>query len=137
MKKPSRRYSAQFKQNAVNRMADCANVSDLANELGIRRKFLYLWREQLKAGGLSALERNPGRPRGSEWVGVCQPPPAPSAEQLRIAELERLLGRKQAELEFLKKTFEHVRAAVPNPTGAGVKGSIAFSTPRSRSQDQR
>jgi transposase len=134
MRKQSRSYSAKFKQEAVNRMAGCKNVTGLAKELGIRRKYLYLWRDQLKAGGLAALERGPGRPRGSGWAGACEPAPAPSAEQLRIAELERLLGRKQLEVDFLKRTFEQVRGAAPNPTGDGGKGSIAFSKPRSRSK---
>ena len=134
MRKQSRSYSAKFKQEAVNRMAECKNVTGLAKELGIRRKYLYLWRDQLKAGGLAALERGPGRPRGSGWVGACEPAPAPSADQLRIAELERLLGRKQLELDFLKRTFEQVRGAAPNPTGDGGKESIAFSKPRSRSK---
>lgn len=136
MRKQSRRYSAKFKQEAVNRMADCKSVTGLAKELGIRRKFLYLWRDQLKAGGLAALEREPGRPRGSEWVGVCQPAPVPSADQVRIAELERLLGRKQLELDFLKRTFEQVRGAAPNLTGDGGRESIAVSKPRSRSKEQ-
>ena len=136
MRKQSRRYSAKFKQEAVSRMADCTSVTGLAKELGIRRKYLYLWRDQLKAGGLAALEREPGRPRGSEWVGVCQPAPVPSADQLRIAELERLLGRKQIELDFLKRTFEQVRGAAPNPTGGGGKESIAASKARSRSKEQ-
>lgn len=134
MRKQSRSYSAKFKQEAVSRMAECKNVTSLAKELGIRRKYLYLWRDQLKVGGLAALERGPGRPRGSGWVGACEPAPAPSAEQLRIAELERLLGRKQLELDFLKRTFEQVRGAAPNPTGDGGKESIAFSKPRSRSK---
>ncbi len=134
MRKQSRSYSAKFKQEAVNRMAECKNVSSLAKELGIRRKYLYVWRDQLKAGGLAALERGPGRPRGSGWVGACEPAPGPSAEQLRIAELERLLGRKQLELDFLKRAFEQVRGAAPNPSGDGGKESIAFSKPRSRSK---
>lgn len=134
MRKQWRSYSAKFKQEAVNRMAECKNVTGLAKELGIRRKYLYLWRDQLKAGGLAALERGPGRPRGSGWVGACEPSAAPSADQLRIAELERLLGRKQLELDFLKRTFEQVRGAAPNPSGDGGKESIAFSKPRSRSK---
>jgi transposase-like protein len=58
------RYSTEFKQDAVSRMGQGRKtVTALAEELGVRRKFLYLWRERLQAGGKSALERGPGRLR--------------------------------------------------------------------------
>jgi len=49
MSKP-RRYSAEFKLDAVSRMEHCETITGLAKELGIRRKFLYQWRDQLRAG---------------------------------------------------------------------------------------
>jgi hypothetical protein len=98
----------------------------------VRRKFLYLWREQLQTGGRAALERRRGRPPGSRSKTVC--PPTPNAAELRIAELERLLGRKQLELDFFKRTFEQVGGAGANRTSDGGKGSIARSKPRSRSK---
>jgi transposase len=128
------RYSTEFKQDAVSRMGQGGKtVTALAEELGVRRKFLYLWREQLQAGGKSALERGPGRPPGSKSKSVSTPP-TPSAAELRIAELERLLGRKQVELDFFKRTFEQVRGAAANRTSDGGKGSIAVSKPRSQSK---
>ena len=130
------RYSTEFKQDAVSRMGQGGKtVTALAEELGVRRKFLYLWRERLQAGGKSALERGPGRPPGSKSKSVSTPP-QPSAAELRIAELERLLGRKQVELDFFKRTFEQVRGAAANRTSDGGKGSIAASKPHSRSKDQ-
>ena len=38
---------------------------------------------------------------------------------MRIAELERLLGRKQLEVDFLKRAFEQVRGAAANRTSDG------------------
>ena len=129
------RYSTEFKQDAVSRMGQGGKtVTALAEELGVRRKFLYLWRERLQAGGKSALERGPGRPPGSKSKSVSTPP-TPSAAELRIAELERLLGRKQVELDFFKRTFEHVRGAAANRTSDGGKGSMAASKPRSHSKE--
>jgi transposase len=128
------RYSTEFKQDAVSRMGQGGKtVTALAEELGVRRKFLYLWRERLQAGGKSALERGPGRPPGSKSKSISTPP-APSAAELRIAELERLLGRKQVELDFFKRTFEQVRGAAANRTSGGDKESIAASKPRSQSK---
>jgi transposase len=133
MSKRRARYSAEFKQDAVMRMGQGGKtVTALAKQLGIRRKFLYLWRDQLAAGGKAALERPRGRPPGS--VSKTVPKPTPSATELRIAELERLLGRKQVELDFFKRTFEHVRGATANRTSDGGKGSIAVSKPRSQSK---
>jgi transposase len=102
--------------------------------LGVRRKLLYQWRDQLKAAGIAGLERRKGRPPGSKSQNVS--PPGPSAAELRIAELERLLGRKQLEVDFLKRAFEQVRGAAANRISDGGKGSIAASKPHSRSKEQ-
>jgi transposase len=128
MSKQRTRYSAEFKQDAVSRMAESKTITGLAKELGIRRKFLYLWREQFRAGGKAALEREPGRPRAGQ--------PAASTAELRVAELERLLGRKQLELDFFKRTFEQVRGAAANRTSDGGKASIVASEPHSHSKVQ-
>ena len=101
--------------------------------LGIRRKLLYQWRDQLRTGGRAGLERRRGRPPGSKSQTVS--PPVPSAADLRIAELERLLGRKQLEVDFLKRAFEQVRGAASNRTSDGGKESIAASRSRSRSKE--
>jgi transposase len=128
------KYSAEFKQDAVSRMGqDGKTITALAEQLGVRRKFLYLWREQLQVGGKAALERGRGRPPGSKSKSVSQP--RVGAAELRIAELERLLGQKQVELDFFKRTFEQVRGAAANRTSDGGKGSIAASKARSHSKE--
>jgi transposase-like protein len=134
MSKKPRSYSADFKQEAVRRMAQATTIIGLAKELGIRRKLLYQWRDQLRAGGKAALERRKGRPPGSKSQTVS--PPLPDAAELRIAELERQLGRKQLEVDFLKRAFEQVRGAASNRTSDGGKESIARSKSRSRSKEQ-
>ena len=130
--KQQKSYSADFKREAVRRMAQAKTISGLAEELGIRRKFLYQWRHQFEAEGRAGLERRRGRPPGSKSQNVS--PPGPSAAELRIAELERLLGRKQLEVDFLKRAFEQVRGAAPSRTSDGDKESIAASKSRSRSK---
>ena len=133
-KQQQRSYSAEFKQEAVRRMAQAKTISGLAEELGIRRKFLYQWRHQFEAEGRAGLERRRGRPPGSKSQNVS--PPGPNAAELRIAELERLLGRKQLEVDFLKRAFEQVRGAASSRTSDGGKESIARSKSRSRSKEQ-
>jgi len=130
--KQQKSYSADLKQEAVRRMAQAKTISGLAEELGIRRKFLYQWRQQFEAEGRAGLERRRGRPPGSKSQNVS--PPGPSAAESRIAELERLLGRKQLEVDFLKRAFEQVRGVAPSRTSDGDKESIAASKLRSRSK---
>ena len=133
MKKKARKYSVDFKQEAVRRMAQATTIVGLAKQLGVRRKLLYQWRHQFQVEGKAGLERRRGRPPGSKSQTIS--PPAPSPAELRIAELERLLGRKQLEVDFLKRAFEQVRGAASNRTSDGGKESIARSKPRSRSKE--
>jgi transposase-like protein len=133
MKKKSRKYSVDFKQEAVRRMAQATTIVGLAKQLGVRRKLLYQWRDQFQAEGRAGLERRRGRPPGSKSETVS--PPVPTAADLRIAELERLLGRKQLEVDFLKRAFEQVRGAASSHTSDGGKASIAASKTRSRSKE--
>jgi transposase len=132
MKKP-RIYSIDFKQEVVRRMAEAETIVGLAKELGIQRKLLYQWRDKFQARNRVGLERRRGRPPGSRSQTIS--PPAPSAADLRIAELERLLGRKQLEVDFLQRAFEQVRGAASNRTSDGGKESIARSKTRSRSKE--
>jgi transposase len=134
MAKKPRKYSAEFKQEAVRRMSEAASIVGLAAQLGVRRKLLYQWRDRFRAEGKAGFERPVGRPAGSTSK-AAGPPPVSQAE-LRIAELERLLGRKQLEVDFLRRAFEQVRGAASNRTSDGEKESIARSNRRSRSKGQ-
>ena len=107
-------YTQEFKVEALKRLESCRNVSALARELGIGRKFLYSWRETMSQRGEAGLKLTRGRPRGpSAKTASEKPPPQPKTNlEKRVAELERLLGAKQVELDFLKRTFEHVTGAM-------------------------
>jgi transposase-like protein len=134
MVKKARKFNTEFKLEAVRRMAEATSIVGLAEELGVRRKLLYEWRDRLHAQGGAGLERRVGRPPGSKSERVSRS--VPSAAELGIAELERLLGRKQLEVDFLKRAFEQVRGAASNHTSDGEKESIARSKPRSHSKEQ-
>jgi transposase-like protein len=47
MMKKARKFSTDFKIEAVRRMAEATTIVGLAEELGMRRKLLYEWRDQL------------------------------------------------------------------------------------------
>lgn len=121
MARERRQFSRAFKLEAVRRFREAPNVEALSAELGIRRELLYKWDAKLKAGGEAAL-RNAGRPRPE--AGSAQ---ALSAER-RIAELERLLGRKNLEIDFLDGALRRIEASRPPSGGPG--GTAA--SPRSR-----
>jgi transposase-like protein len=120
-----RLFSRAYKLAALRRMQAGENVSALARELGIRRKYLYQWRERLRAGGPEAL-RSRGRPtkaealaigahgggsRSEEALPLIEPPPADalSKAQRRIAELERKVGQQQVDLDFFQQALRQVR----------------------------
>ena len=44
-----KKYSDEFRVEALKKLTKCANVSALARELGIRRKWLYQWRDDARA----------------------------------------------------------------------------------------
>jgi transposase-like protein len=135
------RYSPEFKRAALLRMESCRNVSALARELGIRRKYLYKWQAAFRSQGEAGLRSRPEPARAIPKAGVPQARdqaivPATTELKQRVAELERQLGVKQMEIDFFKRTFEHVRGAPQTPTAAGAGESTKASRPGSRSKDR-
>jgi transposase len=115
--------TAEFKRAAVSRVAAGEAVSSVASALGIDRRRLYEWQEQVRQGGLEAL-RGTGRPRKSGLDG----PPLGSAilnegaaARRRIAELERKIGEQQGALDFFRQALRHVKA---RQQAAGVSGRL-------------
>ena len=131
-----KRYSVEFKREALRRMECCRNVAALALELGIRRKYLYAWRAAFRERGEAGLRSRPGpkTPAERKRKANTAADPAHLSPEARIAELERQLGIKQLEVEFFRRTFEHVRGALAQASGAGARKSTGTSTPGSRSK---
>ena len=91
-----RKFSDEFRAQALERMKSCDNVTALARELGIRRKFLYHWRDQ--ASGTLPEARASGKPTQR----------AEDRERKRIAELEHLVARQALEIDFFKGALQRV-----------------------------
>lgn len=119
------KYNPDFKRQAVDRMMAGECVSALAKELGVGRRFLYQWRE---AGFGSAGQQPPIRERRPK----AEPPEANAEKQRvaktknRVAELERLVGRQAAELDFFAAALRNIEE--PRPTNGVDFGNE--STPR-------
>jgi transposase-like protein len=76
-------------------MKECGNISALARELGLERKLMYIWREQLDS------------------EGGAEPAPVESrAEKLEreIRRLKRALADKTLEVDFFKGALQKVAA---------------------------
>jgi hypothetical protein len=95
----------------------------------------------LRTEGEDALARRPGQPRNKEQLAASAKRARAVAKkkvqgplQKRVAELERRLGAKQLEVDFFRRTFEHVRGVMQNPEDAGAKPSTKESKVRSHSK---
>lgn len=118
----SRKYTTEFKERAVLRLEAGAQFSALAAELGVRRKLLYDWRKAWQVGGVAGLNRKRGPVPGAaaRGLGVRRTTAGsgdPLAQaQARIAELERLVGRQQVDLDFFRRALRLTDAGTPSPT---------------------
>jgi transposase len=83
-----RQFGAQQKFEIVMQLLRGEKqLTVLAREHGVDHTTIYRWRDQVQAAALEAL------------AGQRQPPD--QAQEARIGELERALGRKTLELEIL------------------------------------
>ena len=84
-----KKFSSDFKKDAVAKLRTTANVSLLAVELGVRRNQLYKWQELFEVSGPDAAMKSPGRP--------------PLSEESEIARLRREKAQLELEIAILKK----------------------------------
>ena len=125
-----RAFSTEFKERAVLRLEAGERLAALADELGIRRKLLYEWRHAYRQQGIAGLNRkrgpkpggkgsrsppghaSPGLPSGPDGAPAAARPGGELAQaKARIAELERVIGRQQVDLDFFRKALRLTDAA--------------------------
>lgn len=109
-------YSPGFERQAVDGMLAGERVSELAKQLGARRKFLYQWRG---AGYGSAGPQPPLRAVNRQRREVISSERLASTANQRAAELERLVGRQAAELDFFAAALRNI--AAPPHCGVDAK----------------
>jgi transposase-like protein len=99
------KYSKEFRESSLRRLALTANVTELCRELGISRQLLYLWRE-------TEQREQQKQAQGAE-------------QRLRQenAQLKKALVKKTLEADFLKAACEKVGALHQTGTGSGETAS--------------
>ena len=93
-------FSAEFKIRLLLRLQAGESVATLARENRVAPQLIYEWREAYRVYGAAGLNRKRGRKAG--W----RPPSAAdlARAKARIAELERVLGRQQADLHATSRS---------------------------------
>ena len=116
----NRVFTTEFKERAVLRLEAGEQFSALAAELGVRRKLLYEWRKAYREHGAAGLNRKrgpkPGRRRSSSPPDHVAPADPLAQAQARVAELERLVGRQQVDLDFFRRALRLTDAGLPSGT---------------------
>jgi transposase len=99
-----RRFSREFKLAAVRRIENGEKPSVVAQSLGVKMEVIGRWRQKVRNAGEQAL-RGVGRPKGVAARGS----PA-GLRKPQMADLERLVGRQQAAIDFLEQALHRVEA---------------------------
>jgi transposase len=130
--KSPRKFSREFKLEAVRRILAGEQIRALSEELTVLRKDLYAWRKLFRSGGAEAL-RPLGRPRKGDGVAGSMVKRARDVAAsdigapARVAELERKIGQQQIELDFFRQALRRAKEARRSNAGPGVTGSTRSS----------
>ena len=112
-KKRVGRYPKEFRRMAVERLKQCDNIVALSRELGVHRRLLYRWRDQLDPIEASA-----------------ESPPQNSRESTlrkEVHQLKRLLAEKTLEVDFFKGALQKVEARRQRKESFGETASTTKS----------
>ncbi len=131
--KSPRQYSNAYKERIVLRLEAGERMAAVAEEAGVKRKLLYEWRNSYRAMGVAGFNRKrgpkPGWKERRSLEGDAASAPALSADaagsaaspsrelkkaEARIAELERVIGRQQADLHFFHEALRLWDATSPD-----------------------
>ena len=93
----------------VERLKSCDNIVALAQELGLHRRLLYKWRDQLEPGEHE-------EPRAS----------TPELRQ-QVRQLKRMLAEKAMEVDFFKGALQKVEARRQRSSSSGEPTSTTKS----------
>ena len=111
------RWSAEFRQRALERMKTSRNIKALAKELGVSRQLLYWWKQQ-----------GEGRKRPSEPSASEDPRDRRIRElEKQVGDLKGVIGQKALEVDFFAGALRRVEESRQTKSKRGATAS----TPRS------
>lgn len=99
------RLPTALKLKAIKRVERGEGVVPVSRDLGVTRKALHDWIRAYKAFGAEGLNRKPGRKPGRRMLKPIAEPATSNSSSQRIAELERVIGRQQLELDFFRQAL--------------------------------
>ena len=126
--KRSRRYPVGFQRDAVERMKHCEDIGRLAEELGVSRGALYLWKRK----GEGLLSYREATRRGHP--AAADDPQAKKVRELEatVASLEGELGRRSLEASFFKSALRRVEGLRQKSEAPGATTSTTRSAAGNR-----
>jgi transposase len=119
--KSVRVLTSEEKEALIRRVDAGEAILSVAKAAGVLRKSLYEWRAAYQLEGIAGLNRKRG-PKAGKRIAAAAPsgPEADLAKaQTRIAELERLVGQQQADLDFFREALRSLEGT-RQPNGASV-----------------
>jgi hypothetical protein len=129
--KRSNRYPVGFQRDAVERMKHCEDIGKLAEELGVSRGALYLWKR--RGEGLLSYRDvvRQGHPAAAD------DPQLRKVRELeaKVATLEGELGRRSLEASFFKSALRRVEGLRQQSGEFGGTTSTTRSAAGSRKAD--
>ena len=99
------KYSKEFRESALRRLALAPNVAQLCRELGVSRQLLYQWRDTAQREQQEQFQDAERRLRQEN------------------AQLRKALVRRTLEVDFLKAACAKVEALRRTATGSGATAS--------------
>ena len=113
-----RRFSREFKIAAVRRVNEGETIDTVARDLEVTVSLLWKWKKRVVEQGEGQLH-GVGRPKGSRTGDEV----SEASQSRRIAELERLVGRQQMEIDFLDTALRRVEELRQNKKNDGAAAS--------------
>ncbi len=87
-----RKFTKEFKEEAVRRLGLGATLAEVSRACEVNPNVLHCWRRELQDYATKAFAGNGQR----------------RADDSRVAELERKVGRQALEIDFLQRCLQHV-----------------------------
>ena len=106
------RYPRAFRKMAVERLKSCDNVVALSEELGVHRRLLYKWRDQLEP-----IEDGDGPPANLQERELRQ----------QVTQLKRLVADKTLEADVFKGALQKIEARRQSKGNSGETASTTKS----------